>query len=545
MDRTQQANRNAPPNMHSATQSLIDLMNNDKVIDDVDELSNNHLPRYPYQTTNNPSAPRPPPNSGYASPSLLDDVGYTNNSRTYYPGANDNDTGSEYSTYGTDMLDNEEEEMRRQALAEYERKRWLLQQYEFARAEYKDEFKDTFDMNTPIVALEAANDRYNIHKTRSMAIMIGGKLLILLVKGLSTAASYVPERFGIVKPRLDGWSESIEYREMATFEPVLVKLWIKWFGSTGDMSPELELFLLLLMSGWAYHMASAFTQYIPEASVNQMRQALMQNPQIMNNALDGVGARMGVNFPNVAAQATTQQQSQQAPPPQQIVNVAAGLPPQQSQPASSQLSQDVPLTQNQPPIDFQSMIQGVVGNLGNMFGGGGAAGGANPFAAMMGGAGGGTIVPEPPRTDAPLVSRHVTVPEPYPVPPKPIPQTLNRNVATPINNEVTPVYRQQQVTNKPHRVKRNRGVRIPITSTNNDVNGTFTQSLIRETEPMPESLTPMPEPITDNIRVLRAQHQNRVPEPQIEDATDRHKMMFSNSLVNQPPILMLTPPMNG
>lgn len=440
----------------------------------------------------------------------------------------------------------------------------LLTEYEMARLEYPDEFRTSHDALTPIQVLRDDVERYRFKRRQKTAIMIGGKIFIFVIFGIEKGTEMLPERvFGKFKPKLKGWSESVQYREMKDFENVITRLWIKYTGGTGDLPPELELVFLVCFSAFSYHMSATIVGNIPGATMASIQQQLTQNPHLVNQAVDSLGAQnpryqsmMNNNNNNngnnaiVPPGAANELMSQPAPPAFNLGSMLSGLfgggggggenPLQQMlgsmmggmgggggagmpampamPPMPNNAPQQQPVQQPQPPVYHQQQqtqpqppVTGLSGNQppSNTS--------AEPnLDALLRNM---SLTGELPNNNRPT-SRHMHTPPPHPQPPRPLDYRQS-------------IMQQQQQPTTSTRRGRGRPSKVPTVRIETLNNATTTQ-------PPPLSLTPLSPPIRDRTqRPLPPNFQtlSSVIQP-IDDRTDRH----ATSVLLRNVDLAFTPP---
>ena len=102
-----------------------------------------------------------------------------------------------------------------------------------------------------------------------------------------TGVEYLNKKFNPFGLRLEGWSES-QMDSIEDYDNVFERLHDKYSGSA-EVSPEWELMMMILGSGFMYHLSNTlFRSVLP--NVNDIAK---QNPDLMQNIANAMSTAMG------------------------------------------------------------------------------------------------------------------------------------------------------------------------------------------------------------------------------------------------------------
>lgn len=117
----------------------------------------------------------------------------------------------------------------------------------------------------------------------SSSIKFQRRILMAAVTGVE----FLNKKFNPLGIRLDGWSES-QMDSIEDYDSVFERLHDKYSGSA-EVSPEWELMMMLLGSGFMYHLSNTlFRSVLP--NVNDIAK---QNPDLMQNIANAMSTAMG------------------------------------------------------------------------------------------------------------------------------------------------------------------------------------------------------------------------------------------------------------
>jgi hypothetical protein len=117
---------------------------------------------------------------------------------------------------------------------------------------------------------------YELHRNKAeidVSVKFQQKVLIALVTGLEIAN----KTFDPIGAKLDGWSESV-MDSLDDYESVFIKLHEK-YKSRADLPPELQLLVILVGSGFMFHMTKTFFN----SAINE--KSSVQNSEILQKIM--------------------------------------------------------------------------------------------------------------------------------------------------------------------------------------------------------------------------------------------------------------------
>ena len=133
----------------------------------------------------------------------------------------------------------------------------------------KSEMK--FDMSTPKDIIKAEITRMQTELNSQKMIKFSRKALIAFVSGVE----FLNNRYDPFSIYLNGWSEHV-MTTLGDYDSVFLRLYEKYKDSTNQMSPEVELMLLLGGSGLMFHLTQSFVQQ----NVPKFTEVAKENPDL-------------------------------------------------------------------------------------------------------------------------------------------------------------------------------------------------------------------------------------------------------------------------
>ena len=138
-------------------------------------------------------------------------------------------------------------------------------------------------LDTPLDELKYEYSRLKRQQEISTSIKFQRRILMAGVTGVE----YLNKKFNPFGLRLEGWSES-QMDSIEDYDNVFERLHDKYSGSA-EVSPEWELMMMILGSGFMYHLSNTlFRSVLP--NVNDIAK---QNPDLMQNIANAMSTAMG------------------------------------------------------------------------------------------------------------------------------------------------------------------------------------------------------------------------------------------------------------
>lgn len=171
-------------------------------------------------------------------------------------------------------------------------------------------------IDTPLDELKYEYDRLKRQSELSQSVKLQRRLLM----GAVTGIEYLNKQFNPLQLHLDGWSETV-MDQLEDYDTVFEQLHDKYGGEV-QVSPEASLLMMLLGSGFMYHLSNTlFKSVLPSVS-----DISRQNPDLMaqiSNAMSSAMGQKGVAQPgqsNAEMGADLAFQAMQAGPTNQYTN---------------------------------------------------------------------------------------------------------------------------------------------------------------------------------------------------------------------------------
>lgn len=138
-------------------------------------------------------------------------------------------------------------------------------------------------IDTPLDELKYEYTRLKRQQEISASIKFQRRILMAGVTGVE----FLNKKFNPFGIKLDGWSES-QMDSIEDYDNVFERLHEKYSGSS-EVAPEWELMMMLLGSGFMYHLSNTlFRSVLP--NVNDIAK---QNPDLMQNIANAMSSAMG------------------------------------------------------------------------------------------------------------------------------------------------------------------------------------------------------------------------------------------------------------
>lgn len=142
-------------------------------------------------------------------------------------------------------------------------------------------------IETPLDELKFEYDRLRRQSEMAASVKFQRRALMATVSGIE----YVNKSFNPLGLHLDGWSEQV-MDSLEDFDQTFEQLHERYQG-TADVSPEWNLFIMLLGSGFMFHLSnSLFKSVLP--NVNDVAR---NNPDLMNQIASAMGTAMNQQNP--------------------------------------------------------------------------------------------------------------------------------------------------------------------------------------------------------------------------------------------------------
>ena len=142
-------------------------------------------------------------------------------------------------------------------------------------------------LETPLDELKYEYERLRRQSEMSASIKFQRRTLMAAVTGME----YLNKSFNPLGLHLDGWSEQV-MDSLEDYDQTFEQLHDKYQG-TAEVSPEWNLFIMVLGSGFMFHLSnSLFKSVLP--NVNEVAR---NNPDLMNQIASAMGNAMGQQTP--------------------------------------------------------------------------------------------------------------------------------------------------------------------------------------------------------------------------------------------------------
>lgn len=196
-----------------------------------------------------------------------------------------------HASYGGDSYGDRKQEQSFRSLEE-EKQHYL---YKIQRMSSHGPVRNV-SMDTPLDELKYEYSRMKRQVDLSASVKFQRRVLMASVTGLE----FMNKRFNPFSLKLDGWSES-QMDSIEDYDGVFERLHDKYSG-TAEVAPEWELMMMLLGSGFMYHLSNTlFRSVLP--NVNDIAR---QNPDLMANIANAMSSAMG-QTPNAQSGDTVSQ----------------------------------------------------------------------------------------------------------------------------------------------------------------------------------------------------------------------------------------------
>ena len=151
-------------------------------------------------------------------------------------------------------------------------------------------------METPLDELKYEHDRLKRQQELNSSVKFQRRTLMAAVTGVE----FLNKQFNPLGLHLDGWSETV-MDSLEDYDPTFEQLHERYTG-TAEVSPEWNLMIMLLGSGFMYHLSNTlFRSVLP--NVNDIAR---QNPDLMQNIANAMSGAMGQPAAATAGQTPTQ-----------------------------------------------------------------------------------------------------------------------------------------------------------------------------------------------------------------------------------------------
>ena len=151
-------------------------------------------------------------------------------------------------------------------------------------------------METPLDELKYEYDRLKRQQELNSSVKFQRRMLMAAVTGVE----FLNKQFNPLGLHLDGWSETV-MDGLEDYDPTFEQLHERYSG-TAEVSPEWNLMIMLLGSGFMYHLSNTlFRSVLP--NVNDIAR---QNPDLMQNIANAMSSAMGQQPTATADQNPTQ-----------------------------------------------------------------------------------------------------------------------------------------------------------------------------------------------------------------------------------------------
>ena len=138
-------------------------------------------------------------------------------------------------------------------------------------------------METPLDELKYEYDRLKRQQELNSSVKFQRRMLMAAVTGVE----FMNKQFNPLGLHLDGWSETV-MDSLEDYDPTFEQLHERYTG-TAEVSPEWNLMIMLLGSGFMYHLSNTlFRSVLP--NVNDIAR---QNPDLMQNIANAMSSAMG------------------------------------------------------------------------------------------------------------------------------------------------------------------------------------------------------------------------------------------------------------
>jgi hypothetical protein len=138
-------------------------------------------------------------------------------------------------------------------------------------------------METPLDELKYEYDRLKRQQELNSSVKFQRRMLMAAVTGVE----FLNKQFNPLGLHLDGWSETV-MDSLEDYDPTFEQLHERYTG-TAEVSPEWNLMIMLLGSGFMYHLSNTlFRSVLP--NVNDIAR---QNPDLMQNIANAMSTAMG------------------------------------------------------------------------------------------------------------------------------------------------------------------------------------------------------------------------------------------------------------
>lgn len=151
-------------------------------------------------------------------------------------------------------------------------------------------------VETPLDELKYEYERLKRQQELNSSVKFQRRMLMAAVTGVE----FLNKQFNPLGLHLDGWSETV-MDSLEDYDPTFEQLHERYTG-TAEVSPEWNLMIMLLGSGFMYHLSNTlFRSVLP--NVNDIAR---QNPDLMQNIANAMSNAMGQQPTATAAQNPTQ-----------------------------------------------------------------------------------------------------------------------------------------------------------------------------------------------------------------------------------------------
>jgi hypothetical protein len=127
------------------------------------------------------------------------------------------------------------------------------------------------NMASDLQEMQGDLDRVQRDRAADASVRFQKRALMTVVSGLEWANS----RFDPFDVHLDGWSETV-HDNLDDYDEVMEELHLKYQGR-GKMPPEIKLLMMVVTSGFMFHMSHAFAKNVSRS----MNDAMRNNPDLM------------------------------------------------------------------------------------------------------------------------------------------------------------------------------------------------------------------------------------------------------------------------
>ena len=138
-------------------------------------------------------------------------------------------------------------------------------------------------IETPLDELKYEYDRLKRQQELNTSVKFQRRMMMAAVTGVE----FMNKQFNPLGLHLDGWSETV-MDSLEDYDPTFEQLHERYTG-TAEVSPEWNLMIMLLGSGFMYHLSNTlFRSVLP--NVNDIAR---QNPDLMQNIANAMSSAMG------------------------------------------------------------------------------------------------------------------------------------------------------------------------------------------------------------------------------------------------------------